>query len=1113
VTDPHRFRHAAAGYLWAVVGVTAVTAVFVPFNERISHTTVALALLLVVLFVAARWGSWPAFVASVLGMLAFNFFFLPPIYTLTIEDPRNWVALAAFMITAVTAGQLSERARRRAAEAEAGRDAARRANAYNRSLIEASLDGMAAIGPDGSITDVNAAAERLTGRSRAQLVGTDFSECFTDPDRARTGYRQAFREGVVRSSTLGIRRADGHVIPVLYNASVYRDEAGEVVGVFVVVREVVEPVTAGARPVAAPPFAPIAPLPPAAPERGIVTTGAQRLEPWRVVLALLPPVAALLLQLALWPFLRPFAWFSFYPAVFASAWVGGRRGGILGTVLSTLLASWFFVEPVHTLAKGQARYYVAAGAFAFTGALISMLQGRLQMVTQRATGALAEVRAGSEKLRAANDEILRLVEQASDGIFVADRHGLLSDVNRAGCHLLGHTRDELLGKSIEDLMPGEEGARLRRDREQLASGGVQIAEFRVRRKDGSLVPVEVSAKILPDGRWQGLMRDITERKRAENELRRTNRAHRALSSCNQALIRATDERQWLAEICRIVVEQAGYRFCWIGRGEHDEARTVKPVAEAGFDEGYLAAAGIRWADSERGRGPTGTAIREGRTVVAKDIATDPRLAPWQAEALRRGYASSIAIPLALDASTVGAMTIYAAEADAFGDQEVALLCELADDLAYGMATLRTRAERDRAQEELRTLNAELEQRVTSRTAELRAAQEREAETGNRIQQALLLDEPPRDVSGLRLAALTLPSQRVAGDFYGFFSHEDSECLDVLVADVMGKGVPAALLAAATKFHFPEALWHLLAGAARGVLPEPQDIVTLAHTRMARQLIGLESFVTACYARFDVARRRLQLVDCGHTGAIHLRPSTGSCSILHGDNLPLGVSEGEIYDQSEVPLEVDDVVMFFSDGVTEARNARGELFGTERLIECARRNAGSDPAALVGAVRDAAVDFAGRNTPTDDLTCVVVQFIAREVPLARADVEIRSALSELRRAREFVETFCAGRLGAGAVASLVLAVDEAISNIIKHAYRGREDQRIEIAATAFGDRISIRLRYLGASFDPSVVPPPSFDGSRESGFGVFLIGKSVDAVRYDRDDLGRSRIRLDKRRDV
>ena len=115
------FATRQAGYIVALAGIAAVTLVLRLVGERINSTTIALVMLLVVLFVAAYWGSRPAILASLLGVLCFNFFFLPPIGTFTIADPDNWLALIAFLITAVTAGQLSARAKRRAEEAEAGR--------------------------------------------------------------------------------------------------------------------------------------------------------------------------------------------------------------------------------------------------------------------------------------------------------------------------------------------------------------------------------------------------------------------------------------------------------------------------------------------------------------------------------------------------------------------------------------------------------------------------------------------------------------------------------------------------------------------------------------------------------------------------------------------------------------------------------------------------------------------------------------------------------------------------------------------------------------------------------------------------------------------------------
>ena len=233
-----RLQDRRLGYLAATVGIAAVTAICALLRSQINEMTVALAMLLVVLFVSAVWGRWPGLVASVVGMLALNYFFLPPIYTFTIADPKNWVALSAFFITALTAGQLSTWAKQRAAEAEASRSQARLASAYNRSLLEAILDPLLSIGHDGRIDDVNAAAETVTGRSRAELIGTDFSEYFREPGKARAAYEQVFRGGVARGYAMELRHRDGHSTSVLFDASLYRDASGNVIGVVAATRPI-----------------------------------------------------------------------------------------------------------------------------------------------------------------------------------------------------------------------------------------------------------------------------------------------------------------------------------------------------------------------------------------------------------------------------------------------------------------------------------------------------------------------------------------------------------------------------------------------------------------------------------------------------------------------------------------------------------------------------------------------------------------------------------------------------------------------------------------------------------------------------------------------------------
>ena len=167
------------------------------------------------------------------------------------------------------------------------------------------------------------------------------------------------------------------------------------------------------------------------------------------------------------------------------------------------------------------------------------------------------------------------------------------------------------------------------------------------------------------------------------------------------MVRATDEAAYLEQVCRIIVDDCGHPMVWIGFAERDPDKTVRPVAYAGFDRGYLETLRLTWADTERGRGPTGTAIRTGKVSACTNMRTDPRFSPWRAEAIARGYASSIVFPLMAEGSAFGALTIYSAEPDPFSEDEQAFLSQLADDLALGISMIRQRLARRRAEQALR----------------------------------------------------------------------------------------------------------------------------------------------------------------------------------------------------------------------------------------------------------------------------------------------------------------------------------------------------------------------------------------------------------------------------
>lgn len=505
-------------------------------------------------------------------------------------------------------------------------------------------------------------------------------------------------------------------------------------------------------------------------------------------------------------------------------------------------------------------------------------------------------------LKLSEERYRTLVEQAMDGIFIADSIGNYIDVNRSGCNMLGYTRDQLLKLRMQDLIPAEEQKTIPIQFEKLRSGKTALAERNLIRNDGSLLPVEISGIMLPDKRFLGIVRDITERKKneaalnerikhsqsllrlsknlemaqtysqvlnaalnevkvilgyqslwvyllsedkkyfkalvasgdfadvvmspegtlsltiagdkmleeiatakdivivedatkdertdkkivealgnhtiinvpiylfdkhlgtvgtgtfgsegirvpthseqefllamashlavsldrihllverqeAEKALLRLNRELKAISNCNQSLLRAEDEQSLLNEICRIICEEAGYDFAWVGYTEHSDANTIHPVAWAGIDIDLKAKEKFDWSEEiECGLRPAQKVIQTGDIIYVQDFSSDVSLESWCQKALQRGYRSGMALPLKNENSQVfGVILIYSTNRNVITQDEIRLIEELANDLAFGIITLQTRAERKRVEKELELHRDHLQELVKVRTEEL-----------------------------------------------------------------------------------------------------------------------------------------------------------------------------------------------------------------------------------------------------------------------------------------------------------------------------------------------------------------------------------------------------------
>ena len=461
----------------------------------------------------------------------------------------------------------------------------------------------------------------------------------------------------------------------------------------------------------------------------------------RYGLAVLSVAAALSITQLLRTYFEPTPNSLFFCAIVVSSWIAGLGPGLLSGLLSVGVIDYYFLFPRYTLGVNPEDVPRLA-VFLVSAASISWLSGEQRRAKESLRQARDElelkVQERTAELRQINEELRAEIAERknAEGALLSSEAQLkqAQAVAHLGSYevdaLTGHTRwsDEvfrILGLdpasgslSRQDFVervvhPEDREYAMQRYDRVVHEGKLYDLEYRVIRPDGSVRFVQSMGEPIrtPDGgavvRLVGALLDTTERKQSEDSLARLNRTLQTLYQCNQALVRASDEYELLQTVCRILVEVGRVRMAWVGYRELDAAKTIRPVAQAGYDDGYVENVKAIWADAERGHGPTGTAIRTGKPSWTQNIQTDSSIAPWRTEALKRGYGSNISLPLMSDGATFGALTLYDQQPNAFNERTVEQFTELADNLAYGVIALRTRAERSRAEHALREAQAEL----------------------------------------------------------------------------------------------------------------------------------------------------------------------------------------------------------------------------------------------------------------------------------------------------------------------------------------------------------------------------------------------------------------------
>lgn len=397
-------------------------------------------------------------------------------------------------------------------------------------------------------------------------------------------------------------------------------------------------------------------------------------------------------------------------------------------------------------------------------------------------------------------------------------------------------------------------------------------------------------------------------------------------------------------------------------------------------------------------------------------------------------------------------------------------------------------------------------------AQLARARETELAVGASIQEMFLQGKPPEAHPSFELGVFSRASMGLDGDFIDFLPHGDRR-LDVVVGDVMGKGIPAALLGAATKSQFIRSLSQLQSSLGR--IPQPQEIVASVHGAVSARLMELESFATALFARFDLDEGVVDYVDCGHPKMIHYQARTGTCSLLEGHDLPLGFSERSSYRQERVHFEAGDMFLLYSDGLTEIFSPEGEILGEERVAEAVSSHGHRPVPEVIHTIWEMAKAFGNSRELRDDCTFAVVR-VSDVGPYPMGSLErvlhLRKDSAELAQVRTVVDQvwarFNPGRTGTEG-SELKQALQEVLTNVIRHSGDPDPQGQFEVRFKATPKSVQVEVIYVGVPFQPGEAKLPDLASYPEGGFGLYIIQHSVDIAQYGVMNDGRNIVRLIK----
>ncbi len=420
----------------------------------------------------------------------------------------------------------------------------------------------------------------------------------------------------------------------------------------------------------------------------------------------------------------------FYPTVMIVALLTGFWPALftIATIAVMIVVLWVIPmhDPILTLRISN---FIGLGLFIGVCAFLSMVaelyrRNRLKAAAYDKEQALRESQAALRQ----QAELLKL---SFDAVIVWRMGRGIESWNRGAEELYGFSESEALGHDIHELLRTSHAITVPDFENILREQRQWNGELCHVTKDGREVIVSsrlhIGSGLDGEERVLEIDRDVTDQKRVQQELQRAhdqleekvqqrtselqkaNRMLRLVSECDQALVQVSDERELTAVICQIIRDEGGYPLVLVGFAESGGGGILTCVASAGDRDGFLEDIQARWGDAALSGGPAGDAIRSGAPVVSRNIADLSEEAPWKEAALARGFRTMAAFPLlSMEKSAFGVLLIYSDRLPDFEEGQVNILKELADDLAFGIASLNARAERDEAQRALELKASQLQ---------------------------------------------------------------------------------------------------------------------------------------------------------------------------------------------------------------------------------------------------------------------------------------------------------------------------------------------------------------------------------------------------------------------